>query len=178
MLKIQKITYILFVLLVVFIQTEKVEAAENLATTTAESAPLIPRTVEVQVRDFFTDTPVMIDIARCESNFRQFTDSGSVLRGGGGEFVGVFQIYESVHAEAARALGFDITNVAGNMAYAKHLYYESGTTPWKSCVPSVVSTAPTIATSNFQKIEQIKLLNQIIVLLKQVMALQALLAGR
>ncbi len=75
----------------------------------------------------------MVAIARCESGLRQFGSDGKVLRGGsGGGMVGVFQIYESVHLAAAKALGFDLATLAGNMGYAKHLYTTSGTAPWNS----------------------------------------------
>lgn len=93
--------------------------------------------VEAQVRAFFEDTPVMIDIAYCESNFRQHDSNGLPLQGGyTGGMIGVFQVYQRVHAAAATALGFDIATLEGNMAYAKHLYTTSGTAPWngaKSC---------------------------------------------
>ena len=152
-----------------FIYSDIAEAATD--TTTAQVS------VEEHVRAYFADIPVMIEIARCESNFRQFTDSGSVLRGGGGEFVGIFQIYESVHAKAATALGFDLASVEGNMGYAKHLYQESGSSSWSSCVPEVAADAVAVNTSDAAKLEQIKLLNQIILLLKQLLVLQAQLAG-
>ena len=53
---------------------------------------------ETTVRDYFSDIPVMIEIARCESNFRQFTENGDVVRGGsGGGMVGMFQFFEACH---------------------------------------------------------------------------------
>lgn len=89
--------------------------------------------VEQAVRTFFADTPIMAEIARCESKFRQFTDSGNVLRGGyGNNMIGVFQFNEPVHAKAAKSLGLDINTLDGNLGYAKHLYLQSGTDPWVS----------------------------------------------
>lgn len=89
--------------------------------------------VEEKVRAAFSDVPVMIEIARCESKFRQYTDGGNPLRGGyGNGMVGVFQFYESVHAEGALALGFDLTTLEGNIGYARHVYGQSGTDPWNS----------------------------------------------
>ena len=174
MFKILKITYILFVLLlVVMSQTGKVQAAENVSTTTAETSTSTLKTVEERVREYFSDVPVMIDIARCESNFRQFNDSGSVLRGGGGDFIGIFQISERTHSDSAKVLGFDLETVEGNMGYSKYLYKQSGASPWSSCVPKMLSNTTTSYTSDAAKLEQIKLLNQIIILLKQVIALQA-----
>ena len=92
--------------------------------------------VETAVRVKFTDAPVMIDIARCESKFRQYTDAGNPLRGGaGGTMIGVFQISEGVHADYAKSLGMDIYTLDGNLAYAKKLYKEEGTQPWISSFP-------------------------------------------
>lgn len=169
MFKIRKIIYVSCLLLIIIFQAGKVEAAETVTTTTA------PVSVEEQVRAYFADIPVMIEIARCESSFRQFTDDGSVLRGGGGEFVGIFQIYESVHTKAATALGFDLTSIEGNMAYAKHLYQESGSNPWSSCVPEVAADTVVVNTSEVSDTEllaKIELLKQLLSLLQQLLALQ------
>lgn len=92
-----------------------------------------PVDIESQVRAYFKDAPVMVAIARCESKLQQFNSSGTVLRGGwGGGMIGLFQIFESVHRSGAKALGFDLATLAGNMGYAKHLYTTQGTTPWNS----------------------------------------------
>lgn len=92
--------------------------------------------VEAAVRAYFNETPVMVDIARCESKFRQYTDSGNPLYGGyEGKMVGMFQVYEDIHAEYAKSLGMDIYTTEGNMAYAKRLYEREGTQPWISSFP-------------------------------------------
>lgn len=92
--------------------------------------------VESKVREYFSDTPVMIEIARCESKFRQFTDSGNPLYGGyGAGMVGVFQIYEDVHGAFAKEKGMDIETLEGNLAYGKYLYEREGTQPWMSSFP-------------------------------------------
>ena len=158
--------------------------ASTTATTTlvvATSTPIkqTPAEIEKRVREYFADVPVMIDIARCESKFRQFTDSGNVLRGGsGGGMVGIFQFFESIHAKAAKNLGFDLLTVEGNLGYARHLYTESGSTPWASCVPAVLSTpiiiTPAVPVQLSDKNEKIKieLLKQVIVLLKELLKLE------
>lgn len=138
---------------------------------------------EQQVRDYFADIPVMIEIARCESKFRQFTDAGNVLRGGyDSQMVGIFQIYEEVHTAQANALGYDITTVEGNLAYARYLYEESGTEPWnaaRSCwedtipvEPEAVISTTTETVSNAELQEKIALLKQIISLLQMLLELQ------
>lgn len=92
--------------------------------------------VESTVRAYFAETPVMIEIARCESKFRQFADSGNPLYGGyGGKMVGVFQVYSDIHASFARSMGTDIETLDGNLQYAKYLYEREGTKPWVSSFP-------------------------------------------
>lgn len=158
--------YSLIVASVLFIQTSQVEAATTSgAVNDSDASTSIPdrAAIEMRVREYFSDTPVMIEIARCESNFRQFTDSGSVLEANG--MIGVFQLYGDVHQTSAVALGFDINTLEGNIGYAKHLYQSSGTTPWRACVP----------TSTQQDAEtqlKIELMNRIISLLQQLLALQ------
>jgi len=94
-----------------------------------------------KVKAYFEDTPAMIDIAKCESGLRQYTDSGGVLRGGsGGKMIGVFQLHEDYHRAAAQALGLDIDTIEGNMAYAKYLFQKEGVTPWSSCLPANASS--------------------------------------
>jgi hypothetical protein len=146
------------------------------AGTQPTSPVLTQAQTQAKVREYFKDTPVMIEIARCESNFRQFTDAGNVLRGGdSGGMVGIFQFFESVHAAPAKALGFDITTVEGNLGYAKHVYQNESTTPWnpaKSCwdvVPTTVVKAPATRAELEAKIKQ---LMQLISLLQELQKLK------
>ncbi len=91
---------------------------------------------EEAVRTEFADIPVMIDIARCESKFTQFNTTGEPLHGGyQSKMIGVFQIYEDIHAAYAQTLGMDITTLEGNLAYARLLYNREGTQPWMSSFP-------------------------------------------
>ncbi len=126
---------------------------------------------EAEVREYFADIPVMIEIARCESKFRQFTDSGNVLRGGmSGGMVGVFQFYESIHTGAAKALGFDLATLEGNMAYARHVYNAQGTAPWDSakfCWDVLTSSTSLSSTDRTRLLAQINTLTKLITLLKQ-----------
>ena len=142
-----------------------------LNTLTSTSTVHDPVAVEKKVREYFADTPVMIEIAKCESKFRQFTDSGSVLRGGGSMgMVGIFQFYEAIHKKAARDLGFDIDTVEGNLGYARHLYIQSGSNPWVSCVPNVMPAQTIMSQAN--KELQIKLLTQVLALLKELLKME------
>ena len=149
--------------------TKSIAVASDSVATRAE--------VEKRVREYFKDAPNMIEIARCESNFRQFTDAGNVLRGGmGGQMVGVYQFYESVHSRAAKGLGFDISSLDGNLAYARHVYEAQGTTPWssgQSCWSNPLPAKNTALTVSAAKPdpaklqEQIRILTQLIALLQQ-----------
>jgi hypothetical protein len=101
----------------------------------AASAVSAQSTEEI-VRAYFSDVPIMAEIARCESKFTQFNSSGTYLRGGFGQkMIGVFQVYEDIHAEFAKGKGMDIFTLEGNMAYAKYLYEREGTQPWISSFP-------------------------------------------
>lgn len=92
-----------------------------------------PITLEQYVREYFKDTPVMAEIAKCESRFRHTARNGKVLRGEVVvEDVGVMQINEFYHEDTAKALGLDLHTLDGNLAYAKWLYAKEGSTPWYS----------------------------------------------
>lgn len=157
----------------------------SISTSYAQGIEIVsPTEVEVEVRAAFADMPDMIEIARCESNFRQFTDAGNVLRGGaGGQMVGVFQFYESVHSASAARLGYDLATLEGNIDYARHLSSESGTTPWNSSAdcwqgvrtsPTYTLTSDTTAAATKEELlrEKISLLTQLLTLLQTLLALQ------
>ncbi len=128
---------------------------------------------EEEVKSFFSDIPVMIAIAQCESKFRQFGSDGLPLRGGwGGGMVGVFQIYERVHDTAAKALGHDITTLGGNLAYAKHLYMMQGTDPWnsaRSCWGKQAAAQAASDTDVKALEEKIKTLQKLVVQLQELL---------
>ena len=90
-------------------------------------------TVEEYVRKYFSDIPVMAEIAKCESRFRQHDSDGNVLRGEKNSLDrGVMQINEYFHNEDSEKLGFDILTLEGNTAYARYLFEKYGVKPWKS----------------------------------------------
>ncbi len=82
---------------------------------------------------YFKNTPILADIAGCESRFRQYDKNGKVLIGevNKGD-IGVMQINKYYHADKAESLGYDLNTAEGNMAYAKYLYEKEGTKPWNS----------------------------------------------
>lgn len=94
------------------------------------------QSVKEYVQAYFADEPVMIDIARCESQYTQYDKDGSVHRGVvNNKDVGVMQINEFYHKDVAEKLGLDIYTIQGNVAYAKYLYEKEGTSPWSSSKP-------------------------------------------
>jgi hypothetical protein len=105
-----------------------IEQASN-----TEARFMSSKAVESYVRKEYTDEPILVDIAKCESTFRQFDQLGNIIRGkvNKGD-VGVMQINESYHADEAAKLGFNIYTVEGNVAFARYLYGKYGSDPWSS----------------------------------------------
>src|SRR3989344_951020 len=92
-----------------------------------------PHTLESHVREFFTDIPVLAEIARCESHFRHFDSNCKILKGRADRRdIGLMQINEYFHGKQAGKLGFDIYTLDGNIAYAKWLYEKEGVDPWRN----------------------------------------------
>jgi len=101
-----------------------VEAGEIAMPTTAEY-------VERQVDAYFSDIPIMREIAECESHKRHYNSNGSVLRGRvNPDDIGVMQI-NLIHKEKADELGLNLFSLGDNLAYARYLHDTQGTRPWK-----------------------------------------------
>jgi hypothetical protein len=114
-----------------------VQATTTSSSTTIEKAAVVDpqdrKAVEKYLREKYADTPILVEIARCESTFAQFDKDGKVVRGKvNSQDVGVMQINEKYHAQTAAALGYDLYTMEGNADYAKHLYEEQGAAPWKA----------------------------------------------
>lgn len=89
--------------------------------------------VEMRVREYFKETPILAEIARCESQFRHTGNNGEIIKGIVNKSdIGVMQINEYYHFDEALKLGFDLKTLRGNMAFAKRLYEKQGTAPWQS----------------------------------------------
>ncbi len=100
-----------------------------------ESRKVVMNTEEA-VRSYFSDIPVMIQIARCESTFRHTLADGTVLRGRVDPAdTGVMQINTRYHGSTAAELGLDLTTLGDNLAYARNLYERQGTQPWSASAP-------------------------------------------
>lgn len=95
-----------------------------------------PAAIKAYVANYFSQTPILADIASCESHDQQFNPDGSVMRGAVVyQDVGIMQINETYHGEEAKALGYDIYTLDGNLAFAQWLYDKEGTAPWQSSSP-------------------------------------------
>ncbi|MEI8249471.1 MAG: hypothetical protein WCG07_03180 [Candidatus Taylorbacteria bacterium] len=94
------------------------------------------KNIESYVRKEFTNEPILVEVARCESTFRQYDSKGNIIRGKvNSADVGVMQINEKYHADEAAKLGYDIYTTEGNVAFAKYLYGKYGAQPWTSSSP-------------------------------------------
>jgi hypothetical protein len=92
--------------------------------------------VEAGLRAYFADMPLMVEIARCESKFRQFGSNGEVLHGRQVyEDTGALQVNTRFHGARSEKLGYDLKTLAGNMKYSRLLQSEQGYWPWISSWP-------------------------------------------
>ena len=111
---------------------------ENSVTESSVVRKIENREVEIMmsteqyVRQYFSDIPIMIQIAKCESTYKHLDKEGNVIKNKNSSATGVMQIMESLHSEDAEELGLDIHTIKGNTAYARELYEKQGTKPWNS----------------------------------------------
>lgn len=104
--------------------------------TTVTEARLGEDSTEAIVRSYFSDIPVMIQVARCESTFRHTLPDGTVLTGVvDSADTGVMQINKRYHEKTAIDLGLDLNEIEDNLAYARYLYEKQGTQPWSASAP-------------------------------------------
>ncbi|MEK7116576.1 MAG: hypothetical protein AAB837_00220 [Patescibacteria group bacterium] len=122
-------------------QTEYEESAD-------EKAGKEKMTAEEYVRNYFSDIPIMVEIAKCESRFRHNNSNGIALRGEKNNLDrGVMQINEYFHNEDSNKLGYDILTIEGNTSYARRLFEKYGIKPWRS---SFKCWSRTIAYSEYE----------------------------
>ncbi len=118
-------------ILLVLTATFATPAPLSAATTTEVSQN--PETIGAYVRQYYAATPLLADIAWCESRDRQWNPDGTVFHGTVNHYdVGVMQINSLYHEDTATALGMNIYTLPGNLEYAQHLYDKEGSQPWGS----------------------------------------------
>ncbi len=122
------------------INIENVSEIKNTAKEQKLNTPDIEMIERVQpinldkyVQDYFKDTPILYQIAKCESSLRHIGKDGKVVKGEVDDRdTGLMQINLFYHEKSAEKLGFDLHTLKGNMAYAKWLYKREGLKPWAS----------------------------------------------
>ena len=93
-------------------------------------------TVEEYINKYFSDVLILVEVARCESQFRQHGKDGKVLVGLVNKSdLGVMQINGYYHIEKVERLGLDLSTLEGNTAYARYLFEKNGLQPWISSAP-------------------------------------------
>lgn len=121
------------------IQSINADTGQSQATIsqTVEKSNLPPAVImEAYLRREYADTPILVEIARCESELRQFDKNDNLVHGlANPADVGVMQINEFYHSETAKAMGIDVRTVEGNVAFAKYLYSKYGSSPWSASKP-------------------------------------------
>ena len=113
------------------------EQREEIVATSTEASKsnlVSSEYIEQTVREYFSDIPVMAQVAWCESRFVHIDQqTGTVKRGHlNGQDLGVMQINEHYHRETAEKMGLVIEKFEDNLAYARYLYEEKGTQPWSA----------------------------------------------
>ncbi len=124
------------------VAVEKTKAANDIKQTTPveqalpEDHPHTLISVEAYIRDYFKDEPLLAEISKCESTFRQFDSNGNVIKGKvNDDDIGAMQINIFYHGETAKKLGYDVYTIDGNLGYAKWLYGKYGDAPWVHSSP-------------------------------------------
>lgn len=119
---------------IIFFLASATFGAPTTLTQSEVVAPVThPENLETYVREYFADTPVLADIAWCESTMRHVNKTGTILRGVvDSDDIGVMQINTRYHQDTANKLEIDLYSLHGNLAYAKYLYEKQGTQPWKA----------------------------------------------
>ncbi|MEN9921780.1 MAG: hypothetical protein RL097_56 [Candidatus Parcubacteria bacterium] len=112
-------------------------ASQNEAEIVAEvTTNNLAMNTEAIVRSYFSDIPIMIEVARCESDFRHKLTDGTILVGRVDPAdTGVMQINKRYHEATATAMQINLDDIYGNLAYARHLYEKQGTRPWNASMP-------------------------------------------
>lgn len=112
-------------------------ASQNEAEIVAEvTTNNLAMNTEAIVRSYFSDIPIMIEVARCESDFRHQLTDGTILVGRVDPAdTGVMQINKRYHEATATAMQINLDDIYGNLAYARHLYEKQGTRPWNASMP-------------------------------------------
>lgn len=99
----------------------EIEKVEVVVLVTPETEQ---QKIERLVREEFTDAPIMIKVARCESRFKNVPGELS-------DDFGPFQI-NYIHLPELTKLDLDRTSIEDNIKFARILYTRGGLQPWEN----------------------------------------------
>lgn len=126
----------MFIPILIFLAGAAFAAPIALSESEAYEIAQNPETLEVYVREYFVETPILADIAWCESRMRHLGKDGSIFRGKvDPDDLGVMQINTRFHGKKAGEMGIELTTLNGNLAYAQYLYDTQGAKPWLASSP-------------------------------------------
>jgi len=110
---------------------------EVVLPTIAQATDASLEYTEDMVREYFSDIPIMAEVAWCESRFVHVDPAtGETKRGHiNSQDIGVMQINEYYHRDTAEKMGLTIEDFEDNLAYARYLYDTQGTQPWSASQP-------------------------------------------
>lgn len=86
--------------------------------------------MEEIIKKEFPKDPIMVNVARCESGFRQFNPDGTVLISRTADW-GIFQINQVNHRTMSK-LGIDISTLEGNIEGTQYILKTQGLNAWKN----------------------------------------------
>ena len=99
----------------------------SVATITPEMRDMSTTTIKTLIASVLGTE--MVPVAACESGFRQYDDTGRVLRSKTFD-VGALQLNVDVWGLKAKALGFNIYSPIGNIEMAKYILDTAGINSW------------------------------------------------
>jgi len=79
-----------------------------------------------EIQKVFPDVPIMIKVAKCESEYDIYAYNPT----NNSHDTGVLQISKKYHGERAERLGYDLNNPIDNLAFGRLLYDQQGLAPW------------------------------------------------
>ena len=114
---------------------EEIQEAETATeeVKTVQHGPWIDPEGKRALEERFGPNHPLVEVARCESGYKQFKEDGTVLTNPdpNSSASGIFQILAITHGPTAKNLGMDILTPEGNMDFAEHLYSKNGLSDWK-----------------------------------------------
>ena len=126
----------MFIPVIIFLASATFGAPTALSQSETYELASNPETLGAYVREYYAETPVLADIAWCESRMRHLGADGRILRGTvDSDDVGVMQINTRYHVDVAQKLDIDLYSLQGNLEYAQYLYEKQGTKRWLASSP-------------------------------------------